>query len=378
MGEEKIVVVGMERGLRVTLRGLLIFLGGLMGVGALLRWDRIGNLDDVRWRVVLTVVGLAVAAWLGGIWARAGQRFVKTAKVSGAAIAFSFCCYLIVVWTSWKMHPMVWRFWWVSFVAAVTGTHIVWLRMAAAVDRRRLMRVTVGCAVFVAAMLAGLALRTRILDGVSGAWLWAVGIGGVVSVVGSVVLWLRGLWGKKKMVPRGVKIGWVVVGQVGVIYAAFYLGRVTSPPAVLFERGPSGLARVAVKDLNLQVGTDLARLRRIISPGLEELEGKAMALVKQISDRRAKGSADRYLPEEENLVRGQFMSYLAYRDALLRLVAMYAGFESVEDPGARARCMVVGYAAGAMVFEASAKMVALFKNDAMVRGKLNEADARWV
>ena len=40
---------------------------------------------------------------------------------------------------------------------------------------------------------------------------------------------------------------------------------------------------------------------------------------------------------EEDELRAQFMTYLAYRSALLRMVAAYAGFESVARPDARAR-----------------------------------------
>jgi hypothetical protein len=71
-----------------------------------------------------------------------------------------------------------------------------------------------------------------------------------------------------------------------------------------------------------------------------------------------------------------FRSYLAYRDALLRMIATYGGFRSVRDPALQARCFLVGYGAGATLYATALNLVVGYGDDA-TRKKLNEADPAW-
>ncbi len=86
---------------------------------------------------------------------------------------------------------------------------------------------------------------------------------------------------------------------------------------------------------------------------------------------------DYYLPEEDDRIRWQFMSYLSYRAALLRLVATYAGFEVVHDRELKARCFMVGYAAAMTTFRASLQLITTYRDKPLARRKLNEPEEKW-
>lgn len=363
------------RVLSVFVRSCLAAIGVLFVVGAILRWDRIGSLHDPRWQITLTVVGLAVGGWLAGILVRGARRFPWIATVSLITIVVSQTCYLVLVWTSWKMHPLVWRLWWLSMIAAANSTHVIWLRMAAATDRRWLMRGTVGAALLTAVLLAAMGLRRHLLEDVGGLYVCLTGVTATLSTVGSLLLWLRGVrLSPTGRVPRAVKIGWIVVSQVVLMLIAFYAGRVTAPVPAMFERLPSALAQLRPDELESQLRDDLGRLR-IILAGLGDLGQKASSLYTQLRERRAADKREYFTPAEDDQLRSQFMSHLAYRAALLRMVVTYSGFEGVNDPNTRARCMLMGYAAGASVFDAGTKLVSLYREDPLVCRKLNEADA---
>jgi hypothetical protein len=362
------------RALQVFTRLCLAAMGVLFAAGVILRWDRIGSLHDPRWQVTLTVLGLTVGAWLAGIQARGSRRFAWIAAVSLITILLSQTCYLVLVWTSWKMHPWIWRCWWLSMIVAANSTHIIWLGMAAAPDRRWLMRGTIAAALLTSAFLAALGLRRHLLEDVSPLYLSATAITAALSTLGSLLLWLRGVrLSSAGRVPRAVKVGWIAVSQVVLVLIAFYAGRVTAPSPALFEPLPSALAQLRPDELEAQLRGDLARLR-IILAGLGELKDKASSLHAHLREQRAAEKREYFSPAEDDQLRSQFMSHLAYRAALLRLVVTYSGFEAVRDPNARARCMLVGYAAGASVFDAGLNLVSLYRDDPAACRKLNEAD----
>lgn len=365
----------VDRVLRLVVRLCLGAVAILLVAGAVLRWDRLGSLHDPRWQAVLTLVGLAVGTWLAGIAARGQGRYPRLAAVSVVAILVSQICYLILVWTSWKTHPLLWRCWWLSMILAANSTHVLWLRMAAPPDRRGLMRATVGCALLTSVLLAVMGLRRHLLADVAPPHLWATIVVAALSTLGSSLLWLRGVrFSATGRVPRAVKIGWIAVFQVLLVLAAFYAGRVTAPAPAIFEPLPSALAQMGPGELESQLRGDLARLKIVVA-GLDELNTRGSVLQTQLRERRSADGRDYFTPAEEDQLRAQFMSFLAYRAALLRLVATYAGFQSVQDAAARARCMLLGYAAGVGVFNADLRLVLLYRDDPPARRKLNEADS---
>ncbi len=363
----------VSRVLRVFVWLCLAAVGVMVVAGMVFRWDRIHSLHDLRWQVGLTLVGLAVGGWLAGIQARGCRRYPWIAGVSLITILISQACYLTLVWTSWKTHPLLWRFWWLSMIVAANSTHIIWLRMASPPDRRALVRATVACALLTSVLLAAMGLRRQLLADVDPLHVWATVAAAGLSTLGSTLLWVRGLRLSAGRVPRAVKIGWIAVSQAVLALVAFYAGRVTAPGAALFEPLPSALTHLRPEELESQVRGDLARLK-IITAGLGDLGGKASSLQSQLQQRRAAENREYFTPAEDDQLRSQFMSFLAYRAALLRMVATYAGFQSVRDPNARARCMLLGYTAGVSVFDSDFRLVSLYRDDPLARRKLNEAD----
>lgn len=361
------------RVLRFFVRLCLTLLGVMVVAGVILRWDRLQSLHDPRWQIVLTLVGLAIGGWLAGLQAKGASRYPWVATISVATIILSQACYLVLVWTSWKTHPLIWRIWWLSMIAACHSTHIIWLRMAAPPDRRALVRATVTCALLTSLLLAAMGLRRHLLADVAPLHIWTTIVLAGLATLGSLALWLRGLRLSAGRVPRTVKIGWILVSQVILVLVAFYAGRVTAPPPPLFEALPSALAHLSLDELESQTHSDLGRLRVVVA-GLDELAGKGSVLQSHLREQRAADNREYFTPDEDDQLRSQFMSYLSCRAALLRMVATYAGFQSVRDTGPRARCMLLGYAAGASVFDADLRFVSLYSDDQPARRKLNEAD----
>ncbi|MGQ9651196.1 MAG: hypothetical protein ACUVXJ_13885 [Phycisphaerae bacterium] len=359
--------------LRFLVRLCLVLLGAIVVAGVIFRWDRLHSLHDPRWQIALTLVGLAIGGWLAGLQARGASRYPWIAAISAATIVLSQACYLVLVWTSWKMHPLIWRVWWLSMIAACHSTHIIWLRMAAPADRRMLVRVTIGCATMTFLLLAAMGLRRHLLSDVAPLHIWMTALTAGMAAVGSVVLWLRGIRLVSGRVPPAVKIAWMLVGQAILILAAFYAGRVTVSSPPLFEPWPSLLASLSPDELESQARSDLDRLRIVVA-GLDDLVAKGKTLQAQLQQRRADDNREYFTPDEEDQLRCQFMSYLSYRAALLRMVATYAGFQSVRDPEPRARCMLLGYAAGTGLFDVDRRFMSIYGTDQPARRKLNEAD----
>ena len=202
---------------------------------------------------------------------------------------------------------------------------------------------------------------------------WVVGIPAAFSTVFTLILWFRGVRLFRGGIPRPVRIGWRVAGYAMLAAVAFYLGRATAPGPSLFDRSLSPLVQMPADELGRQTTADLQRLR-IIATQLEELEAKTQVIVGDLARRRQTEGRLRLTPEEDDFLRGQFMTYLACRDGLLRMVAMYGGYDAVRDPDLRARCVLLGHASGSLVFEYSLKLVHWYLHDDAIHQKLNEAD----
>jgi hypothetical protein len=133
---------------------------------------------------------------------------------------------------------------------------------------------------------------------------------------------------------------------------------------------------VPPKQIDTQVRADLIRLKTL-TERIEDLTQRAAALEAQLRKNLATEGREYYLPQEEDDIRWQFMSYLSIRTALLRLATTYAGFEAVHDPDLKARCFTVGFAAAMTAFQTSLKFVRTYEDTPMARAKLNEAEPQW-
>jgi hypothetical protein len=349
-----------------------------VAVGYALGWHH-DPMTLEHWRVqtLLTCLGFAAGAAIAVRLAESLHLFRKSGRAGLVALLLAHVAFLLLVWTHLKTHPTLWRLWWIAIVATVTATHVMYLRLASYGRRGITEKIAIACALVVAALLAALALRKDILADWGTTFLVVGAVPAVVTVVASVVSWVRvqrhrfhgGL-------SRRQKAGLLVSATLATFAFGFYAGRVTTPPASEYDALPSALASVPRDELDQQVRADLARLRTL-AVGLDQLHDRYAHLRTAIDDQRKAESRAYFTPAEDDQVRSAFMSYLAYRSALLRMVATYAGFSAVRDPDLRDRCFLVGYGAASAVLHASVTLVAENAGDDVVRRKLNEPDPRW-
>lgn len=368
--------VTLWRFLRKTFYGALI-VTTLAVLGAIaFRWYQgIGSLEDNRSRVLLTLIGVVVGAWLARICAAGAGKHHRFALAGLAAIILSQAFYLILVWSEWKSQTALWRAWWLTLVVALGITHVVWLWVITGPQWTPLSRATRIAAGALALVLASLALRRDLLDDMSMPLTALIAVLLAGTFVGSLALWIRMRRRKpKRSVSRWRKLAWVISAQVAIFVFGFYAGRTTAPVTAIVDLEPSPLAHLTPDELDAQLAADLGRLR-IVSAGIDELSEKAGQTYARIDAARSAENRDYFLPSEEDEIRAQFMTYLAYRSALLRLVATYGNFQSIARPDARARCFLVGYGAGANVMRASTLFVTTYGKQPHIRRKLNEADA---
>ncbi|MDQ3438957.1 MAG: hypothetical protein M3478_01250 [Planctomycetota bacterium] len=367
--------ISLWRVLRKTFYSALIVTTlAVLGTLAFRWYQGIGSLEDTRSRVLLTLIGVVVGAWLARICAAGAGKHHRFALAGLGAIVLSQAFYLTLVWSEWKSNVILWRAWWASLVFAMGLTHVVWLWLIGA-QRTRLSRATRIAAGAATVVLASLALRRNLLDDIPIVLAALIAILFAATFIGSVFLWIEMRRRKpRRAVSRWQKLSWVISAQVAIFVFGFYAGRTTAPVTAVVDLEPSPLAHLTPDELDAQVATDFNRLR-IVSAGIDELGVKSQQTYARIDDARKRERRDYYLPSEEDEIRAQFMSYLAYRSALLRLVATYGGFQSVARPDARARCFLVGYGAGASVMSASTGLVTVYGKEPTIRRKLNEPDA---
>ncbi|MGB7158229.1 MAG: YiiX/YebB-like N1pC/P60 family cysteine hydrolase [Tepidisphaeraceae bacterium] len=355
---------------------LIVTTLAVIGTVAFRWYHGVASLEDARSRVLLTLIGLVVGAWLARILAAGAGKHPKVAIAGFAAIVLSQGCYLTLVWSEWKPYTALWRAWWVSLVLALGLTHVVWLWLIAGSHRDgRISRFTPIASGLATAVLAALALRRNLLDEIPILVAVLLAILLAATAFGSLILWIRMRRRRaRRTVSRWQKLAWVVTAQVAVFLFGFYAGRTTAPVTAVVDLEPSPLAHLTPDELDAQVAADFNRLR-IVSGGIDELTAKSWQTYVRIDAARAAENRDYYRPAEEDEIRAQFMTYLAYRSALLRLVATYGSFQSIARPEARARCFLVGYGAGACVMRASTALVTTYGKAPDVRRKLNEPDA---
>src|SRR5688572_26817436 len=118
------------RATSAALRVALTLATLLVAAAVVLGWYRhMPTLEDTRWRVLLTMLGVAVGAWLLRILIAAVRRATLPAVVGVVALLVSQVCYYVLVWSEWKSHTPLWRAWWISICLAVGAAHLVWVRL---------------------------------------------------------------------------------------------------------------------------------------------------------------------------------------------------------------------------------------------------------
>lgn len=366
-------VISIRRGLRWVMAVSLVAIVGLLIAVAVMKPS-----DVLRTNALLTFVGFAVGALLADVHVGAVRRSPRWVMAGVGAVVISQVAYLLWVWTEWATESLLYRLWWISFVPAVASAHVLALRAAAGRQRDLIERGTPMCVMALGMMLMGFGLYTDLPPQPGPVHQWLTILLAAAVLVGSFVIWRR--WARLKAQPavmsRGARIAWVCVSYAAVLLVGFYIGRTAAPTSSPFEALPSALAGLTSEQIDTQVRADLERLKTITA-GVDDLAREAAQLESELAEKLKAEKRDLFLPEEEDRIQGQFMSYLSYRAALLRLVATYAGFEVVHDRELKARCFMVGYTAAMTVFRASLQLVTTYRDKPLARRKLNEPEEKW-
>lgn len=360
----------MPRALRAVLNVALLGIVVFLAFAAVVK-----SFGDMRSRILLSFIGVAAGAWLAEMCGRALDAAPRTACAGLTAILLSQVFYHALVWTGWITVSATWRGWYLSFVAAITLTHLAVLRSASLGRGDFFEKATPLCAAASGMAFFALGLRPRLTEPPSDLYLYGAAVPAAGAVLGSILAWRR--WVRhhaeaQRPVSARARLSTSIGTAVALFVAGFYVGRVTLEPPSVLDVLPSPLSSMAPEEIESAVKADFKRLK-VVAQNVDALRNKAAAFEADLRKTIAREGRDYYTPDEEDQIRAYFMTYVSCRAALLRMVAMYAGFESVRDPDAKARCFLVGYAAATTVFEASLAMIGAYGEDPIARRKLNEA-----
>ena len=136
------LVMRTRRILRWILTISLLLAAGFAVVAVALK-----SLGHTRAQLLLTFAGLAVAALLADIQLVSIRKHLRWVVAGLVAVLFSMTCYLLLVWAGWQTESVLWRCWWIPFVASITVTHVLLLRRAGAGHGDLAQRATPVCGV---------------------------------------------------------------------------------------------------------------------------------------------------------------------------------------------------------------------------------------
>ncbi len=319
--------------------------------------------------VALTIASLLIQVLLVGTRTRLLYRIFGLALVAGSQVFF-----LLIVWTAWRTEPTLWRYWWTTAIAAVCWTQLHFLR-----GQGRTQLAGWGLATPAGALVSGLLLM-GLVWGRSPLpeypiWYWLLLVPpSLVSVVGSLKLWLRTRppRAQRPALSPAVRWGLLLLSHAAMLFGGLYLGKSLSSDDALF-RQPSALLGMSGPAIERGVERDLSRLRAVLD-GRRALRNEVSQFHAALEEAMQSEDRDYLTPPEEDRIRAQFSTFLRYRSVLLRLVGTYQGFEAVREPGTRARCFLLGFAAAASMFHDGLYLVHTYYKSPVSRRKLNEAD----
>ncbi len=364
----------MQRALRVTA-------WTCNGVcAALLIWCLAGGgFQRTLSQVMLTLVGIGMGIAMAELYLREPRPHSWFSRAGLSTIVGSQLCYHLLVWTSLNEQTLLWRCWWLTTIPSLNLIHLLILGRAGFSGSRWARSTRIAIPVL-GLLLIGLVLRPK-AQLVETPALWVlvlIALPATVCVLGSCVAAFR--WhrsnSRREPWPPLLRYACILTSQVLLFLGGFYLGTVSHEPPSPFDLMPSALASVSRAELAHQLQTDLLRLKTI-AVGLDDLEAQTAQLHARIfADMKREGRTV-FTPAEEDEIRWRFVSYLSYRAALVRMIAVYSGFESVRDPEQKIRCFLLGYAAGATALDVGIKLVERYRDRRAARAKLNEPDAAW-
>ena len=176
----------MQRSLRFVLVAAIVLSGVLLISAATLQ-----SFGTIRLRVLLSLAGLGVGAFLALIQLGALETYRRGALGGMVSLAISQVCYYLLVWGPWTTTSILWRAWWVSFVVAAASALVLTLKSAGSGQNDFIERATPFGAIGLALLLIGLALF-REFPYMPGPFYQALlGVLMAGSLSGSFVTWRR-------------------------------------------------------------------------------------------------------------------------------------------------------------------------------------------
>ncbi|MEK7468773.1 MAG: YiiX/YebB-like N1pC/P60 family cysteine hydrolase [Planctomycetota bacterium] len=328
---------------------------------------------------LMTAMGAGVGAVLLWIYVRPPLPKPGFGPAAIALMAASQVAYYLLVWTDAKQQGDLWRIWWGAAVPSLVAAHLRVMRMLEIDWTTRFGKITAAGICLHGLSWVLLVLRKDMMADPPKWYLAIMAAFGGTSVVCSLMVYYRyrkahaGLLSVFPLWARWTAFG---ISQVVLVLAGFYIGRITGGDEAVFEAFPSALAGMSPEEIELSVRADAARLKTVTA-GIDEVSARFPGLRARLEG-AMKAERREYLkaPEDDDL-RATYMTFLTYRSALLRHVAIYSGFEAVRDPALKARCFLVAYAAATALFESSGRLVVTFQTWSIARSKLNEPDSRW-
>ncbi|KAF0243480.1 MAG: hypothetical protein FD180_3370 [Planctomycetota bacterium] len=337
------------------------------------------SIPPVLWQWLVTAAGLSIGFALTSVYLRPPPTRHGFGAAAIALLAASQVAFYLLVWTDAKQRADLWRIWWGAAVPSLVAAHLRLLRIYGANWRSRFGYITATSICLHGITWILLVLRR---DMMADPPVWYMAImavpGGTAAVTSLIVFYRYRKLHAGEPSPIPMWLRWSAFGfsQAVLLVAGIYIGRITGSGDTLFEAFPSALAGMSTEEIESSVRADAARLKTV-SAGMDELVARFPGLRAQLEGAMRGEKREYMTAPEDDALRKEYMTFLTYRSALLRQVAMYAGFEAVRDPALKARCFLVAYTAATVLFESSGRLVVTFQDWKEARKKLNEPDPRW-
>ncbi len=341
-----------------------------------------GRFSGLHAQLVFSAVGILVGLALARASHPADRPLTAMGRAALLCVLASQVFYQLLVWFEpWRLHPtnLGWRLWGATVVASVfLGLLQILWRAGARWESKRGKATLAGTGAL-GALLVVLMFRQKLMAPAPAWWNLAATMAALAAAAGScgiVFSWLAARPPHATRWPRWASLA-SMAGLLALLAGGgFYIGRVSVAPPSPFELFPAAIIAMPHDQLARQTAEDLDRLK-IHAAELEALCAEAASLHGQVvAALRAEGR-EVYTPREDDRIRWCFIRYLAHRDALTSMVAMYAGHKAVTDERLRGRAYLLGLCAAATALETGHEFVARYRDDARARAKLNEAAPAW-
>lgn len=325
---------------------------------------------------MLTAVALALGAWITTIYLRPPPPRPGMGAAGLVFVAASQFAFILLVWTDAKQEADLWRLWWAAAVPSLAAAHLRALRLLGIEWKTRLGRVAAVSILAHGLLWMALVARKDILSDPPMWYVALIAVAGGVVVGCTVIVfhrWRSANYALPPKLPAWLRYSAFGASQALLFLGGLYVGRITGFGDAIYEAFPSALAGLTDEEIQAQVETDYKRLRAA-ADGAEASAGRMQPLRARLEAAVNGRERKVLLPEEDDELKATYMTYLSCRSALLRILAIYAGFDAVKDPVLRARCFLLAFGAATLVCESSGRVVVAWQDWSEGRRKLNEPD----